>query len=71
MTPEEHWERIRGGIRHLREDRGLSKRALAQRAGVDHSTITRIENGSTPDTMTLLKVLHALGLDIRLVRRLL
>lgn len=70
MTPEEHWDKISSGIRHLRQDRGLSLRAVGQRAGLPHSTVARAESGKAPDTMTLLKILHALGLEVHMARRL-
>jgi DNA-binding XRE family transcriptional regulator len=38
----------------LREDEGLSQRALAERSGRPQSTIARIENGSMNATVALL-----------------
>src|SRR4051794_41595534 len=38
-------ERIRGRLRTLREQRGLSLDAVAQAAGMDPSTLSRLETG--------------------------
>jgi transcriptional regulator with XRE-family HTH domain len=57
-------------IRGAREDAGLSLRALADRADVSFTTISRIERGQTDPTIgTLRKVLGALGEDLDLARR--
>ena len=49
-------------IRSAREQRGLSQRALAKRAGVEQSTIARIELGDTdPAFSTVVRLLDAAG----------
>lgn len=49
-------------IRNAREQRGLSQRALAERAGVEQSTIARIELGdSDPAYSTVIRLLDAAG----------
>ena len=49
-------------IRNAREQRGLSQRALAERAGVEQSTIARIELGdSAPAYSTVIRLLDAAG----------
>ena len=47
---------------------GLSQRELAQLCGLPQSSIARIESGkTTPKLDTLLKIMHPLGLKIKLV----
>jgi transcriptional regulator with XRE-family HTH domain len=56
-------------LRELREDRILSVRELAERAGVHYNTILRLENdqgGAQP--RTLRKLAEALGVDPRELR---
>lgn len=49
-------------IRNAREQRGLSQRALAKRAGVEQSTIARIELGDAdPAYSTVIRLLNAAG----------
>lgn len=50
-------------LRELREGRNLSLRALAQKAGVAVSFLSKIEAGrGSPTLATLLKILEALGI---------
>lgn len=52
-------------IRSARELRGLSQRALAERAGVEQSTIARIELGdSDPAYSTVIRLLDAAGFRV-------
>ncbi|WP_432881366.1 helix-turn-helix domain-containing protein [Kribbella sp. CA-245084] len=46
-------------VRRARQDAGLSRRALAARAGVPTSTVSRIEVGSSDPTLTMLSRLIA------------
>lgn len=47
---------------------GISQRELAQLCGLPQSSIVRIESGkTTPKLDTLLKIMHPLGLKIKLV----
>ena len=47
---------------------GISQRELAQLCGLPQSSIARIESGKTPPKLdTLLKIMHPLGLKIKLV----
>lgn len=47
---------------------GISQRELAQLCGLTQSSIARIESGkTTPKLDTLLKIMHPLGLKIKLV----
>lgn len=54
-------------VRRLREERGLSVRGLAARAGVSTETVYSVEHGRRgflwPETMR--KLAHALGVDPR------
>lgn len=50
----------------LRERTGLSKQDLADRAGVDRTLITRLENGERRATPAVMKRL-ALALDVSLL----
>lgn len=52
-------------IRELRYDRGLTYRALAERASVNHSTIWRLETGARDGSPAILKrVADALGVTV-------
>lgn len=47
---------------------GISQRDLAQLCGLPQSSIARIESGrTTPKLDTLLKIIHPLGLKLKLV----
>lgn len=47
---------------------GISQRELAQLCGLPQSSIARIESGkTTPKLDTLLKIMHPLGLKIKLI----
>ena len=53
-------------LRHWRERRGYTVRALANRAGVSFVTIVRIENDRTSPTVAMLeKLAEALGIRVR------
>jgi transcriptional regulator with XRE-family HTH domain len=58
-------EGLAARVRELREERGLSQKALAQAAGFDASTMSRIESGerglSAGDVVALAR---ALGADV-------
>lgn len=45
MTTHQDGEGLAARIRELREQRGLSQKALAEAAGFDASTMSRIESG--------------------------
>lgn len=54
-------------IKQLREERGLSLRALSRKSGVPLSTLSQIENGrSVPGVDSVAKILDALGVKIEL-----
>ena len=53
-------------LRYWRERRGYSTRQLGERAGVQFSTIHRIESGRmSPTVAMLVKLAKALGIDVR------
>jgi transcriptional regulator with XRE-family HTH domain len=53
-------------LREWRDRRGLSLRALADKAGVSYVTIVRIEGGSLSPTAAMLdKLATALDIDVR------
>lgn len=56
---------IGGLIRTIRMQLGMSQHALAKRAGVPQSTVSRIEQGkSDMNLSTLTKILHAISCDL-------
>ncbi len=56
-------------LKHARRAAGLSQTELAERANVSRARIDAIENGRAPEVglKLLLRLLHTLGLDLRLV----
>ncbi|MFJ8224979.1 helix-turn-helix transcriptional regulator [Streptomyces griseus] len=58
-------------LRELREDRGLTQIQLAERAGMDHKTVHRIEYAiSDPSLSMLLGLADAIGVPLaELVRQ--
>ncbi|WP_308389896.1 helix-turn-helix domain-containing protein [Acidithiobacillus sp. AMEEHan] len=58
-------EQLARQLQKIREDRQLSLRSLAERAGVSASAISQIEAGQvSPSIATLEKLCHALGVHI-------
>lgn len=56
------WGRI---IRDIREERGISQRALAQLAGINRSSLRRIEHGVTGGQIDLIeRMLSVLGYEL-------
>ncbi len=58
--------RIDGGkVRAAREQRFLSQRELAEKAGINHNTVWRIEGGGSVDVhpRTIRRIAEALSLD--------
>ncbi len=65
MTVTNNSPEISRRIRALRQSRGLSLRALAQKAGVALSFLSKIENGKgSPTLATLMKLLEALDISV-------
>ena len=55
-------EYFRGWLRDEMHRRGMSQRMLAERSGVDHSTISRLlSSGRTPSMATMARLADALG----------
>ena len=52
-------------LKRIREDRLLSHRELAKRAGVSPTTVINLENsqGNNPQLRTIRKIAEALGVD--------
>lgn len=59
-------ESLPARLRRLRESVGLSRRALADAAGVDHTYYGRIEAGKipAPSWATICRVADALGVSL-------
>ena len=53
-------------IKKKRNAMGLSRDALARKTGITPKSIISIENGSLPSTRTLLKMLDALDLEMKI-----
>lgn len=51
-------------LKHIRELRGIGVRELARQAGVQPSTITRIEQGESPNLESVIRL--AVALSVRL-----
>jgi len=57
-------------LKELREDAALSIRELAERAGIDHTTIIRLEGGeSGAHPRTIRKLAEALGVEPKALRK--
>ncbi|QTV80769.1 helix-turn-helix transcriptional regulator [Microbacterium sp. NIBRBAC000506063] len=54
-------------IKRAREDQDLTQSQLAKRADTSRLSVLRIEQGSHVNTDTLVKVVGALGLEIKLL----
>jgi XRE family transcriptional regulator, master regulator for biofilm formation len=52
-------------IKEIRQERGLSVRALARKLETDHSYLSKVENGKvTPSLETLVKIADALQCNV-------
>ncbi|MGI9328800.1 MAG: helix-turn-helix domain-containing protein [Pseudomonadales bacterium] len=72
VASETHDAYIAATLRRARRQRGLSLRALAERAATSHATLAAYERGrKSPGAATLLRVLEACGygIDIELSPR--
>ena len=55
-------------LRKIRQERGLTLDAVAYLAGIDASTLSRIENGHVqPRPKTIVTIAKALGVSVRRV----
>ena len=60
-------QRIAGQVREARESAGMSMRQLAEKAGLTHRHIARVEDGTKNVTIdTLALVARALGITIEI-----
>jgi transcriptional regulator with XRE-family HTH domain len=58
--------RVNEKIRQLREKLGITQKELAQKVGVDQTTISYYEAGKRSITVDMLqKIADALGVDVR------
>ena len=58
-------EFLNNNIKHLRTEKGISQQTLADKVGVDRSTISRIENNEIETTIdNALKIANVLNVDI-------
>jgi transcriptional regulator with XRE-family HTH domain len=71
-TQQLHDNRLRIGQRiiDLRKEQGLSQNQLAQKAGIEQATISRLEKGAfSVGVDVLAKVLEALGASVEIIPR--
>jgi len=54
-------------LQMVRKEKELSQLKLSELSGVEQSVIARIENGTNPQIETVLKLLHALDLTLKVV----
>lgn len=54
-------------LQKVRKEKELSQSKLSELSGVEQSVITRIENGTNPQIETVLKLLNALDLTLKVV----
>jgi DNA-binding XRE family transcriptional regulator len=58
-------EKLGGEVRRMRLERNLSQAVVAERAGVDRTTVVKIEAGKANSLLNLVQVLRAIGrLDV-------
>lgn len=63
-------EKIAGRLKAVREEKGLSQRALAQLTGVPQSHISKIESGAVDIRLSsLVEIARVLELELELVPR--
>lgn len=63
MTDDAVLESLGSGLQRERLSRNLSQAQLATEAGVTRDTVRRLEAGESVSTLTLVRVLSALGLE--------
>src|SRR5690606_38725314 len=61
LTDEQVLGKLGGALRRMRLARNLSQANVAERAGVDRTTVVKIEAGKGNSLMNLVQVLRALG----------
>lgn len=56
---------LNNNIKHLRTDKGISQQGLADKVGIDRSTISRIENNEIETTIdNAIKIANALNVSL-------
>ncbi len=69
MSREEQDQALRDfgmRVRHARQERGYTQNELAETAGVDRKTISRIENSRfSPSLANVFAIAHALNVSVR------
>lgn len=60
-TDPEIMEELGRRLRHLRKARGLTLEEVAERTGLDRTTVGRAERGDNPTLLTLIRILRAYG----------
>jgi HTH-type transcriptional regulator/antitoxin HipB len=62
-----HWQRLGLAVRAARRAQKMTQANLAERAGVSRGWLVRFEHGlPNAEPRTVLRVLHALGLELAL-----
>lgn len=55
-------------LRHLRKQKGITQRALADQSGIDRVYVVRIEKGNTNISLRVLKQMAgALGKEVKII----
>lgn len=55
---------LASNVRQLRKAKGLSREALAVRAGISYATVGRIESGTFPSQRTIRQLAAALDVTV-------
>lgn len=61
LTDHQVLKRIGAGLRRMRLERNLTQATVAERAGVDRTTVVKIEAGKGNSLLNLVQVLRAIG----------
>lgn len=65
LTDEQVLEKLGAELRRMRLERNLTQAAVAERAGVDRTTVVKLEAGNANSLTNMVQVLRALGrLDV-------
>jgi len=61
LTDEQVLEKLGAELRRMRLERNLTQATVAERAGVDRTTVVKLEAGKANSLVNLVQVLRALG----------
>lgn len=65
LTDDKVLDKLGSELRRMRLERNLTQATVAERAGVDRTTVVKLEAGSAVSVLILVQVLRALGrLDV-------